>query len=244
MKETLCIIAWSRINQSTLFVGTVKGNMLIYNNQTFRKNPIYGKHSKKILSCCWSDSNLIALVGDDRLLTVNNEDGETLAYNPLKGDGSNVKFFYSFNEDQQQQQQPESKTANSNGNINGNNNNATVPTKSNNVCVVLNKRMLYLVNVNDSENSFILNFKDWYEYIVDYYCYHSGNIFIAFSSGLIVTVSTGYKTFGVELFQVRAHRDSLSTLNVCSTVNRIATCSENKLVIIASFSFLPIITFL
>ncbi|KAH9424866.1 WD repeat-containing protein 19 [Dermatophagoides pteronyssinus] len=222
MKETLTTISWSKLNHSNLLLGTNKGNILIYNNQTARKNPIYGKHNKRIISCCWNSigtANMFAIVGEDHILTVNNEDGDTLIHNTLKGDGSNVKFFYSY-QDTTITTSPASSTltkSNNNNNI------------ENGVCLVLNKRMLYMLNIQDSENSFILNFKDWYENIIDYYCYPSGNIFIAFTSGLIITISTGMKNFGVELLQIKAHRESMTTFNVCMNNNRIATCDENNI---------------
>ncbi|OTF79566.1 hypothetical protein BLA29_011554, partial [Euroglyphus maynei] len=66
---------------------------------------------------------MFAMVGDDRILTVNNEDGDTLIHNTLKGDGSNDHM---------------APTA-------VNKNSVTSPmTKSNDnsVCLVLNRRIL------------------------------------------------------------------------------------------------------
>ncbi|KAH9493994.1 WD repeat-containing protein 19 [Dermatophagoides farinae] len=238
MKEILTTISWSKLNHSSLFVGTAKGNILIYNNQTARKNPIYGKHTKRIIGCCWNSigtSNMIAVIGEDRVLTVNNEDGDTLSHNQLKGDGSNVKFFHSYQDMiTNYNNKNSSSSSSSTSTTTTTTTTAAISVSSvnkidNSVCLVLNKRMLFMMNIQDSENSFILNFKDWYENIIDYYCYPSGNIFIAFTSGLIITVSTGMKNFGVELLQIKAHRESMTTFSVCLNINRIATCDENNI---------------
>ena len=204
IKEPLSLLVWSMSSQPLLFVGTAKGNILIYNHQSSRKIPILGKHTKRITSGATSETNLVALVGDDRVLTISNDQGETICINSVKGEPTNVKFAHSYQDEKINSSEP------------------------NSVCVILNKRMLYIVNIDDSENPYIMTFQDWYGNIVDYYCYVNGNIFIAFNSGLIVTMSTCYKNFGSELFQIKAHKDLLNTISVNTTSDRIATCSENK----------------
>lgn len=205
MKESLSVIMWSSSNPALLFAGTVKGNLLIYNNQTSRKVPITGKHTKRIVSGAWSENNLIALVGEDKVLTISNEDGDTIGVNSLRFEGSNVKFLHAYSDEKR--------------------NNSS---ESNAVALVLNRKMLFAARLSDTENPFVLNFQDWYEKIVDYYCYPTGNLFIVFSSGLVVTISTCLKNFGTELLQVKAHKDSVDTLSICNGTNKIVTCSENK----------------
>src|SRR5690606_8780706 len=129
----------------SILVGTVKGGILIYNNQTSRKFVVPGKHSKKLVSCDWSETNLIALVGEDRLLTINNENGDTLKACPFKGEGSSVRFVRSYSEEK------------------------TGSSEENCVAMVLNKKTLYIVNINDTDNPAVLNFPDWYEAIIDYF---------------------------------------------------------------------------
>lgn len=205
MKENLSVVFWSKANSSMLFVGSCKGNILLYNNQTSRKIPILGKHNKKIVCGAWSENNMIAVVGEDKVLTINNGDGDTVSINSLKFDGANVKFLHVYYEEKA--------------------NSSDVP---NSVALVLNSKMFYIVNLNNSENPYIFTFQEWYETIVDYFCYPNGNLFAAFSSGMIVTISTCYKNLGNELLQIKAHKDSLSTMGICIQSNRIATCSENK----------------
>ena len=51
-----------------------------------------GKHSRKIQSGSWSSSNLLALGGEDKILTISNSEGDTLRTAPLRGDPSDVQF--------------------------------------------------------------------------------------------------------------------------------------------------------
>jgi WD repeat-containing protein 19 len=44
-----------------LALGTIKGDVLLYNHRTARKVPIQGLHSKAILTGGWSDDGNLAL---------------------------------------------------------------------------------------------------------------------------------------------------------------------------------------
>lgn len=73
----MSFILWSKTGP-VLAVGTVKGNLLIYNHQSLYKIPILGKHTKKISCGCWSAQNLLALGSDDNTVSISNEDGNTI----------------------------------------------------------------------------------------------------------------------------------------------------------------------
>ncbi|EDL90075.1 WD repeat domain 19 (predicted), isoform CRA_b [Rattus norvegicus] len=77
MRDQMSFLLWSKIG-SFLAVGTIKGNLLIYNHQTSRKIPVLGKHTKKITCGCWNTENLLALGGEDRMITVSNQEGDTI----------------------------------------------------------------------------------------------------------------------------------------------------------------------
>uniref|UniRef100_A0A7N6FAY9 WD repeat domain 19 n=1 Tax=Anabas testudineus TaxID=64144 RepID=A0A7N6FAY9_ANATE len=77
MRDQMSFILWSKTGP-LLAVGTVKGNLLIYNQQTSRKIPVLGKHTKKITCGCWSSQNLLALGSDDNTLTISNHEGDTI----------------------------------------------------------------------------------------------------------------------------------------------------------------------
>ena len=57
-----------------------------------RKIPILGKHTKRITCGAWSKQNLLALGGEDKVLTINNADGDTLRQTSLRADPAEIHF--------------------------------------------------------------------------------------------------------------------------------------------------------
>ena len=54
LKSSLSFLAWSKTSQ-LLAVGSVKGNLLIYNNVSQRKIPVVGKHQGAITCGSWTE---------------------------------------------------------------------------------------------------------------------------------------------------------------------------------------------
>lgn len=77
MRDAMSFLLWSRVG-TLLAVGTAKGNLLIYNRQTSRKISVLGKHTKRITCGCWSIENLLALGGEDKMITISNQEGDTI----------------------------------------------------------------------------------------------------------------------------------------------------------------------
>ena len=67
-----------------IVIGTVKGNVLIYNKQSRKKVPVLGKHPRKITCGAWSKDNRLALGSEDSTLTLSNSAGDTLEQTELK----------------------------------------------------------------------------------------------------------------------------------------------------------------
>ena len=203
VKESLTVLGWSSHSSQYLFIGTGKGNIVIYNHQTATKNIISGKHSKAITCGVWSESNMIAIASEDKLLTINNSNGETVAVTALNGEPSKMQFIHAYNDEKLN-------TANQNC-----------------VAVVVNKKFFTVISIEEPDNPFIVTFPEWYGEIVDYHPYRTGNFFVAFAFGMFVTVSTCFKNFGMEIYQVRSHKESLNAFSVCLQNKKVATCSEN-----------------
>jgi len=53
---------------------------------------VLGKHTRRITCGAWSRQNLLALGGDDRLLTVSNTEGDTLFQFTVQGNPSDIQF--------------------------------------------------------------------------------------------------------------------------------------------------------
>ncbi|XP_075423964.1 WD repeat-containing protein 19 isoform X2 [Ascaphus truei] len=77
MRDQMSFLLWSKAG-TLLAVGTSKGSLLIYNLQTSRKVPVLGKHTKRITCGCWSSQNLLALGSEDKMITVSNQEGDTI----------------------------------------------------------------------------------------------------------------------------------------------------------------------
>nr|KAF6503461.1 WD repeat domain 19 [Molossus molossus] len=201
IRDQMSFLLWSKIG-SFLAVGTVKGNLLIYNRQTSRKIPVLGKHTKRITCGCWNTENLLALGGEDKMITVSNQEGDTIRQSPLRSEPGNMQFSVMKTDDR-------------------------TSTAESTISVVVGKKSLFLFNLNDPDNSVDLEFKQGYGNIVCYSWYGDGYIMVGFSRGIFVVISTHIREIGQEIFQARDHKDSLTSIAVSQTLNKAATCGDN-----------------
>ncbi|CAN9510421.1 unnamed protein product [Ophioblennius macclurei] len=203
MKDQMSFILWSKTGQ-LLAVGTVKGNLLIYNQQTSRKIPVLGKHTKKITCGCWSSQNLLALGSEDNTLSISNHEGDTIRQTTLRGEPADI--YFSVMKTDERSAQGEST-----------------------VSVSVDKKILMLFNVNDPENRIELAFQPLYGSIVSYRWYGDGYILIGFSHGYFVVISTHIREIGNELYQAHNHKDCLNSVAISSTLNKAASCGDNTI---------------
>ncbi|KAF6133735.1 WD repeat domain 19 [Phyllostomus discolor] len=201
IRDQMCFLVWSKVG-SFLAAGTARGCVLIYNHQTSRKIPILGKHSKRVTCGCWNAENLLALGGEDRMITVSNQEGDTIRQSPVRLEPSDMQFSTMKTDDR------------------------TYATE-NTISVVLGKKSLFLFNLNDPDSSIDLEFQEHYGNIVCYSWYGDGYIMIGFSRGTFVVISTHIREIGQEVFQARDHKDSLTSIAVSQTLNKAAICGDN-----------------
>ncbi|CAG0890762.1 unnamed protein product [Cyprideis torosa] len=202
LKESLSYLVWSK-SSPLLAVGTVKGNLVIYNHKTTRRIPIMGKHSKSITCGSWSTENVLALGSEDKSLSISNSDGDTLRTVNLSGQPGCIQF----SEMKQTERTPGG--------------------GENTVSLVIGKKTLFLFNINDPENPVELAFQSRYGNIVTYEWFGDGYILIGFSAGFFVVISTFLKEIGQELYQTRNHKDSLRDIAVCPALGKAASCGDN-----------------
>ncbi|KAK2489183.1 hypothetical protein MC885_016782, partial [Smutsia gigantea] len=201
MRDQMSFLLWSKIG-SFLAVGTVKGNLLIYNRQTSRKIPVLGKHTKKITCGCWNAENLLALGGEDKMITVSNQEGDTIRQTPVKSEPSDMQFSMMKTDDR-------------------------TFAAENTISVVVGKKTLFLFNLNEPDSPIDLEFQQRYGSIVCYSWYGDGYIMIGFSRGIFVVISTHIQEIGQEIFQAHDHKDSLTSIAVSQTLNKAATCGDS-----------------
>ncbi|NXC85212.1 WDR19 protein, partial [Cercotrichas coryphoeus] len=201
MRDTMSFLLWSRVG-ALLAVGTTKGNLLIYNRQTSRKISVLGKHTKRITCGCWSIENLLALGGEDRMITISNQEGDTIRQTSVSSDPSDMQFSVMKTDER-------------------------VSTRESTVSIVVGKRTLFLFNLNDPDNPIDLKFQQPYGRIVSYKWYGDGYIMIGFSHGCFVVISTHIREIGQEVFQAHNHKDNLSSIAISQSLNKAASCGDN-----------------
>ncbi|XP_072526408.1 WD repeat-containing protein 19 [Salminus brasiliensis] len=201
MRDQLSFLLWSKTGP-LLAVGTSKGNLLIYNQQTSRKIPVLGKHTKRITCGCWSTQNLLALGSEDRNITVSNHEGDTIRQTSVRADPADIQFSVMKTDER------------------------SSPGEST-VSVAVGKKTLFLFNLNDPDNPIELAFQQRYGNIISYRWYGDGYIMIGFSHGYFVVISTHIREIGQELFQAHNHKDSLTSISISQALNKAASCGDN-----------------
>ncbi|OXB83779.1 UNVERIFIED_CONTAM: hypothetical protein H355_002991, partial [Colinus virginianus] len=201
MRDSLSFLLWSRVG-ALLAVGTTKGNLLIYNRQTSRKIPVLGKHTKRITCGCWSTENLLALGGEDKMITISNQEGDTIRQTSVSSDPSDMQFSVMKTDER-------------------------ISTRESTVSVVVGKKTLFLFNLNDPDNPIDLKFQQPYGSIVTYRWYGDGYIMIGFSRGCFVVISTHIREIGQEIFQAHNHKANLSGIAISQALNKAASCGDN-----------------
>ncbi|XP_036373153.1 WD repeat-containing protein 19 [Megalops cyprinoides] len=201
MRDQMSFILWSKTG-SLLAVGTSKGNLLIYNQQTSRKIPVLGKHTKKITCGCWSSQNLLALGSEDRNVTISNHEGDTIRQTQVRADPTDVQFSVMKTDER-------------------------ASSGESTVSVVVGRKTLFLFNLNDPDNPIELAFQQRYGTIIAYRWYGDGYIMIGFSQGYFVVISTHIREIGQELFQAHNHKDSLTSIAISQSLNKAASCGDS-----------------
>nr|XP_022918657.1 WD repeat-containing protein 19 [Onthophagus taurus] len=200
LRDVLTFLVWNK-TEPILAVGTIKGNVSIYNHHTSKRVPIIGKHTKKITCGAWSAENLLALGSEDKTISISNIDGDTLRVVSLRSEPAELQFSEIKLDER----------------VGG----------ENTVSVIVGKRTLYLYNLVDPENPIELAFQQHYGTIVTYKWFGDGYILVGFSTGYFIAISTHIKEVGQELFQIRNHKTNLSDISVSTEAGKVATCGDN-----------------
>ncbi|XP_063635799.1 WD repeat-containing protein 19 [Cydia splendana] len=204
LREAPSCLAWG-YGEPMLAIGTQKGNLALYNHHTTKRIPIIGKHTKKITSAAWNKDNILVLASEDKSLSINNADGDTLRVISLR-DTPNDLQCSEMKADER------------------------VPGE-NTISLVVGKRTLYLYNLLNPDNPIELAFQQRYGAIVAYKWYGDGYILIGFSAGFVIAISTHIKEVGEELFQVRNHKETLTDVAVFN--GQAASCGDSHLKLIS-----------
>ncbi|XP_053626138.1 WD repeat-containing protein 19 [Plodia interpunctella] len=204
LREPPSCLAWA-YGEPLLAIGTQKGNLALYNHHTTKRIPMIGKHTKKITCAAWNKDSILVLASEDKTLSINNSDGDTLRMISLRDTPNDLQFS---------EMKTDERVAG-----------------ENTISLIVGKRTLYLYNLLNPENPIELAFQQRYGSIVSYKWYGDGYILIGFSAGFIIAISTHIKEVGEELFQVKNHKENLTDVTVCN--GQAASCGDGQLKLIS-----------
>lgn len=206
-QKDLSFLKWSNVSE-LLVVGTSKGNIVVYNQETRKKIPVLGKHPRRITCGAWSKENALALGSDDKTLTLSDENGDTREQTELKDAATEIVFGT----------QKENLTSHLSVNMGG--------------------KSLLLMDLSDPNAPLELAFQKRYGSIVRHEWFGSdGYILLGFSEGFVVVVSTLISEIGEERFSGRFHHRTLFDIAYSPTLNYAAVAGDDgiKLVEMAQF---------
>ncbi|CAM9233510.1 unnamed protein product [Chrysoparadoxa australica] len=205
-------MCWSRTGPQ-LAVGTVKGNLLIYNKQSRKKNAVLGKHPKEIVCGAWSTSNKLALGGADASLTISSEGGDTLDQAELKVVFEHSHAFFTS---------PHLTSSTLAVTL------LTLPVTSENcISIIMGKQSLLLYSLEDPDNPVELAFQSKYGKIEKHHWFGDGFMLLGFSEGYLVVISTHVDEIGEECFSGQFHVDGLLTMAYSPVLGRVASAGRD-----------------
>ncbi|KAJ9458311.1 Intraflagellar transport protein 172 [Diplonema papillatum] len=202
--KDLTWMSWNKTGPH-LAVGTLKGNLLLYNKKTLKKMPSMGKHTKRILCGAWSNDGKLALGGEDRVLSVNTAEGDLIRQQHLKAEPTQCKFAnmqeaFSYGKEEST------------------------------ISVNLGGKTLLLYNTTEQQGApapYELAFLAKYGSIVQYKWFGDGYILIGFSSGHVNVVSTHEKEVGKEISYIVPHKESLNDITYCPVLQKGASIGDS-----------------
>ncbi|KAJ3156217.1 WD repeat-containing protein 19 [Geranomyces michiganensis] len=185
-----------------LAVGTSKGNLFLYDRKEAKKTPILGKHSKAIVTGCWSWDNILACGSDDKTFTLSNTSGDTIISMALNGEPSLMQW---------------ANMKNANGVLD--------PVLS----VILSGKSLFIYNINHPEAPVELAFQPKYGNVASYQWFAEGYVLVGFSTGYMIVMSTNANDLGHEIFSTKNHKGFLSNVAVSNVLSKAASCGDNTI---------------
>ena len=198
--KDLSFMKWSKIGPQ-LALGNTKGALVVYNSQTLKKIPILGTHSKKIFAGEWNSRNSLAMLGDDKVLSISDAEGSLLDQVTLKGPATSVCFTDLKPEDRQ-------------GNM------------ENVACVCSGAKTLLLHNIHKRDAPIELSFQHKYGNIATVRFMADGYCLVGFTTGHVVVMSLHPSELGNEVCAVKAHRDGLNEMAYSKNLRKCATIGD------------------
>ena len=190
--------------------------------------PVLGKHSKRIISGAWSEQQLLALVGEDRVLSISNEEGDTLTQTLLKGEPNQLKFGQLTGGGGMaavgQVGSNDLRT------VSGTTETLDVTSETDNcISLVLNRKQLLLLLVHTpTEQPNVLAFAERYGDIIDYeWLTQQEQLLVTFTNGYAVLLSSLAAQLGQELVYVKVFKDQLTHVAFSRSNQKLVLAARN-----------------
>lgn len=92
----------------------------------------------------------------------------------------------------------------------------------------MGRRTLFLYHLPEPDSPTELGFQQRYGPLIQHKWFGDGYILLGFGLGHIVAISTHPREVGQELWQVKNHRESLSSIAISKELELVASCGDNK----------------
>ena len=197
MKD-LSFLKWN-INGPELAVGTGKGNLVLYSKRTTRIQQMLGKHTKRICGGHWNPLNQLALISEDKNMSINNQGGDTIRQEGLRGVPEEVFM----------------PTSGSGKNV-----------RSEIISVLVGNKSV-MIHYQDGSTPLDLVFVAKYGDITVHRWLQDDYLILGFSGGYVTVVSPRSKDAGHELFTQQMFRGGVQDVQVCEPMRRAAVCGDH-----------------
>jgi len=206
-------LSWSKTGPQ-LVIGTARGNLIIYNKRTMKKQTIMGKHSKRISCGGWHSDNIFATGSEDKTICLSNEEGDPLESGDseplrIKNDPSMLQIADVKSDDPKDSERERV------------------------VSIVLGEVTLLLCNLKDPQKPTELAFQPKYGTIKAYSWIGDGYLVVGFSQGYIVVISSRLREISEELSSVKYHRNTLDCLCCSKAAGKIASAGDDGIKLIS-----------
>nr|CCA16506.1 PREDICTED: similar to WD repeat domain 19 putative [Albugo laibachii Nc14] len=202
LKDPPSYLCWN-CSGSLLAIGTVKGNLVIYDKSSSRILPIVGKHSRRITCGAWNSQDQLVLGSDDRMMTLSNAKGDTIDQRELSQSALQIKFGRGRGE-------------------------ATEETL---VAINTGKSILILYLL-DPNHPLELTFQTYYGSVLYFEWFGDGLLIIVFSLGYLIEISTKLDEIGEEVFSGRFFSERIYAASYSPILNRTALSGDSGLKVV------------
>jgi WD repeat-containing protein 19 len=171
----------------------------MYNKRTTRITPLLGKHTKKIVGGAWNSANQLALISEDKTVSLNQNNGDLVRQETLKGIPSEVFL----------PQRSSGKNA-----------------KSELISALITNKHVIIINLANAGAPMELAFVPKYGDIVCHRWIQDEYLVVGFSGGWITVVAPGSQNAGEEIFAGQLFRAGITDIQVCEAMRRVAVCGD------------------